>query len=116
MKQIPVFFEMIDRTAMVVKSKQPFKDWLKTIDPKIREKDADIDCNVYLLPGFDEVKEMEDWLKQNFDQFFCDQMNDWHTDESRWVKQRTFKMFKEWFDYSLHSMVFDALEDDIEKI
>ncbi len=29
---------------------------------------------------------------------------------------RTLKMFKEWFDYSMHTMVWDTEEDDIEKL
>ncbi|TSA34888.1 MAG: hypothetical protein D4R64_10935 [Porphyromonadaceae bacterium] len=116
MKQIPVFFEMIDRTAMILKPKQPFLDWLNAIDPEVPGNKQDNDYDVYLLPEFDEVNQMETWLKKNFDQFFCDQMNGWYTDESRWVKNRTIKMFKEWFDYSLHSMVLDTQEEDIEKI
>ena len=54
-------------------------------------------------------------VEKNFDQIFVDQMNYWYTLESMWVQNRTFKMFKEWFDYSLYMMILDTLEEPIEK-
>jgi hypothetical protein len=32
-----------------------------------------------------------------------------------WVQNRSFKLFKEWFDYKMHSMVWDTLEEPIDK-
>lgn len=37
------------------------------------------------------------------------------TDDDTWPEKITYKMFLEWFDVEFHSMVFDSLEDDIEK-
>lgn len=115
MDQIPVFFEYVHRTALIIKPKKPFKDWLSSIESDNKDFDIDEDPMIYLLPDFDEVSDMERWLKKNFDQIFIDQMNNWYTLESMWVPNRTFKMFKEWFDYSLHTMIMDTLEDPIEK-
>jgi len=119
MEPIPVFFEMVDRTALVLKPRQPFYDWLKSIEPDNNEPeklDNEEGPMVYLLPDFDEMKDVEKWLKKNFDMIFTDQLNNWYTDETIWVQNRTFKLFKEWFSYSLHTMVYDTLEEPIEKI
>ncbi|MBY0481019.1 MAG: hypothetical protein K2Q21_06675 [Chitinophagaceae bacterium] len=59
---------------------------------------------------------MQNWLKKNFDELFSDQLNKWYIDETLWVKNRTFKMFNEWFDYSMHTMIWDTLETPIKKI
>jgi hypothetical protein len=117
MKQIPVFFEMVQRSAIIIRPKQPFWDWLDGIHPGFKHHDEDDDDSpdIYLLPDFEEMKAAETWLKKNFDLLFCTMLNDWYTDESHWVPKRTFKMFKEWFDYTLHTTVYDTLEEPIEK-
>jgi hypothetical protein len=115
MQPIPVYFENVRRSALVVKHKQPFIDWLQQLDPEGVYSRINDDPDVYLLPDFDEIKEIESWLKKNFDLIFTDQLNNWYINDSLWVKNRTFKMFKEWFDYSLHTMIWDTLEEPIDK-
>ena len=116
MDKIPVFFENIDRSALVIIPKKPFHDWLISIEADNAGADLWKESTVYLLPDFDDEEDMEKWMKKNFDQIFCDQMNNWYTEESCWISKRTFKMFKEWFDFSLHTMIMDTLEDPIEKL
>jgi hypothetical protein len=36
-------------------------------------------------------------------------------DETVWVKNRTFKLFKDWFDYSIHTMIWDTMDEPIDK-
>ena len=115
MEPIPVFFDNVRRSAMVIKPKKPFIDWLSSIDPEDKNIDLSKDTDVYLLRDFEEVEQIERWLFKNFDEIFCDQMNHWYIDEEVWVKKRTFKMFKEWFDYSLHTMIWDTQEGLIKK-
>jgi hypothetical protein len=115
MEQIPVYFDNIDRSALVIKPKKPFTDWLHKIDNDQRLTDIMEDTEIYLLPDFEETQQMEKWLKKNFDLLFSDQLNNWYTDESIWPQNRTFKLFKEWFDYSLHTMIMDTLDSPISK-
>lgn len=116
MEPIPKYFDNVKRTAMLLKAKQPFFDWLKSIDPNDEPSELMKEGDVYLLPDYEEVKEMENWLKKNFDDIFSDQLNKWYIDEELWPKNRTLKMFKEWFDYSLHTMVWDTEVKFIEKV
>jgi len=114
MDPLPVFFDLTDRAALILKPKKPFLDWLKKYDLQDKDVDLEEDQDVYLIPEFLDNKEFETWLKENYDAFFCDQMNGWYSDETMWVQNRSFKLFKEWFDYKMHSMVWDTLEDPIE--
>ena len=116
MQQIPVFYENVRRTALIIKPKEPFFDWLTSVDKTTVVKESEQDHDVYLLPDFETIEEMEKWLKTNFDDLFTDQMNNWWTDENSLVQNRNFKMFKEWFDFSMHTMIWDTLEEEIEKI
>jgi hypothetical protein len=115
MEPIPVFFEKVRRSAMVLKPKKLFYNWLISIDPDDEQEEMDFESEVYLLPYFEEVKKMEAWLMKKFDLIFSDQLNNWYIDEELWPQKRTFKMFKEWFDYSLHTMIWDTEESFIEK-
>jgi hypothetical protein len=73
MNPIPVYFDFINRTALIIKPKKPFFDWLKSIDPEDDVLDDYMDDpDVYLLPDYEEIDQMENWLKKNFDAIFRD--------------------------------------------
>lgn len=72
--------------------------------------------DVYLLPYYEEIGQMQNWLKKNYDSLFTDQLNNWYTDETLWLLNRTMKMFTKWFEYSLFTMVLDTQRGRIEKI
>ena len=38
---------------------------------------------------------------------------DWITDESMWPQNRTLKMFRDWFDIEVHSMVWDLASEPL---
>lgn len=115
MEPIPVFYENVRRSALVIRPKSPFSDWLKSIDPKDEADYSLEEGDVYLLPDFEEVKQMDNWLKKHFDEIFTDQLNNWFVDEQLWPQNRTYKMFKEWFNFSMHTMIWDTLESSIHK-
>jgi hypothetical protein len=73
------------------------------------------DSDVYLLANFEDFEDMEKWIRKNYDQIFCDQMNHWYTDEDFWIQKRTFKPFNEWFEYSMHTMIRDTLDKPVYK-
>lgn len=114
MEPIPFFFESINRNAIVVKPKKPFFDWLNKLDPEdpINENE---EANIYLIKEKDSNEAIEIWLSRNFDQLFQNELNDWYTDENCWPPKRTYKLFKEWFDFEIHSMVLDLEETEITK-
>ena len=111
----PGNFEFINRTSITIKPKQPFCDWLHSVEPEHNFGDVLTDCDTYLLPDYEESKQVENWLKRNFDKLFMEQLNNWYLDETVWPKNRTFKMFKEWFDYTLCTMVWDTETKPLEK-
>lgn len=112
-------YQNLMRSAMLLKVKQPFKDWLHSIEPEEFNDFMDDQLNegeVYLLPDYETVKEMQTWLKNNYDDIFTEALNDWYVDEDVWPENRTFEMFNQWFEYSLHTMVLDTVKGTIRKI
>lgn len=115
MNPIEMYFENLHRSALLIKKQQPFFDWLLHYDAEMKIDEEVKEGEVYLLPDFETIKQMESWLKKNFDQIFSDQLNGWYTDEGMWPQHRTFKIFQEWFSYSLHTMIWDTQSGDITK-
>jgi hypothetical protein len=116
MEPIEQYFDNVKRSALVLKPQQPFFDWLITNDPTEKIEDLITESDVYLLPDYETVEEMEKWLKKNFDRIFSEQLNNWYVDDSLWPQKRNFKMFQQWFSCSLHTLVWDTQHGFIEKI
>lgn len=109
-------FKNLKRSAIVIKPAQPFLNWLLENDPEINLNLVDLEGDIYLLDDFETIEQIEQWLMKNFNELFAEQLFIWHADETMWPENRTFKMFKEWFRYSLHTMVFDTQKGMIEKL
>lgn len=100
----------IQRSVLVVRLKEPFRDWVKSIKPKVKQKEF-LKADAYLIPELDTEKQMEKWLRKYFDNIFRDQVDRWQEEGYLWIKQkRTFKMFKQWFDFSFHPMVYETIK------
>lgn len=109
-------FESVYRAAMVITPKQPFFDWLKKLEPSLEIDEEMQEGEVYLLPDFETKQEAERWLKKHFDTFFQQELCSWYTEPQLWPAKRTFKLFQEWFSFSLHTMVWDTLDEPLDKM
>ena len=104
----------INRCAIVVRPGQRFLDWLHEIDSTASDitlEDLCLEPRIYLLPELDSEADVERVLKQCFDTIFVDYLDGWHRDESVWPSPRSYRMFKEWFEWSYHSMLTDLAAD-----
>lgn len=111
------FYDNINRNAIVVIPKQPLYDWINGIYPEDSPATINDDDQgtIYLVKERVSNDATEKWLSRNFDDIFVNELNNWHQDENDWPEKRTFKMFKEWFTYDIHSMVLDMEETEIDK-
>ncbi|MBK6627085.1 MAG: hypothetical protein IPJ87_13325 [Flavobacteriales bacterium] len=115
MEPIPYFFESIDRNAILVRPKQPYYDWSRTAFADGKGASERDECNIYLIREMGSNADVERWVKKHFDELFVNELNDWCTDEERWPKDRTYKMFAAWFEVEVHSMVLDLEEGPVTK-
>ncbi len=97
------------RSAVVVRPRQPFVDWLRSVEelevPTITLEQ--LDKTVYLVPDYEDPNDAEKVLRRVSDDIFCRELYGWYTDESMWPKDRSWRVFKAWFDIE-H---FDVIED-----
>lgn len=92
---------IVDRSAAVLKPRQPFLDWLTHLPDNDIELSLDeirSDCTVVMIP---EVTEPEDGIAHIddiADKLFEMELASWVADESLWPQKRNLKLFWEWFD------------------
>ena len=114
-KPIPYFYEAIDRNAIIVRPKKPFYSWINSVSPDdkpVNEKDEN---NIYLIREMDSNEHILRWIKRNFEMIFVNELNDWYANEAKWPESRTYKMFSEWFDVEICSMILDMEEYGLTK-
>ncbi|OGF51618.1 MAG: hypothetical protein A2044_04285 [Candidatus Firestonebacteria bacterium GWA2_43_8] len=112
-------YPSINRTALIVKPLKPYWDWANSIEDGVpREQknfnSTEMDTTVYLIPDLDPT-EVNDHIEAMFPEIFEGELEAWWTNEKDWPKNRTFAMFKEWFDVSVSSLVYDTVEEDLVK-
>ncbi len=107
---------MLNRSAITIKAKRPFVDWILSLPESehITQDDIDEDRTVYLLPDITSDGCQEELIQEFYQRLFEEQLNDWYTDEQGWPPNRDVKMFKHWFEIEFHSIVLDLVGDSLE--
>ena len=108
---------MLNRTAVILKCKEPFIRWVNKSDsngknPDITQSDANEDKTVYLISD-DDGENIDNWVRLNFKSLFEAELEDWYRDKNLWPKERDYKMFKDWFDVEWHSVIIDTVGEGI---
>lgn len=110
--------QSINRTAVVVKPKQPFIDWLKSMpddDSDYGLKEVSEDNLTFLIPEFNSPDEAMEYIRERYGLILEWAFGGWAATEELWPAKRNWKMLNEWFDIEIHSEVFDLADGRIEK-
>lgn len=98
----------LNRTSFAIVPKKLFLDWLeKTFFPGKLPQTLLEENTMYLIDQLEDKKAVEKWLKKNYEQVFTNELNEWTDDQKDWPKNRTYKMFLDWFDVKICSMIYD---------
>lgn len=110
----------INRGLIVLIPKQPVLDWIMRVDPNpplgltLEELGQEQDGFLVSQRTIETVEDAQRWVYRRWKMFFERYVGEWYTEESWWPKNRSLKMFKQWFDIQYHSMVWDMSGDTIE--
>jgi hypothetical protein len=67
------------------------------------------------LQEIDTQKQLNAYLKKNFDKIFINELDTWLTDEDDYPEKRTYKMFTDFFEVVFHNMVLDLEKEPVIK-
>lgn len=104
---------MINRGAVIIRPGQPYVDWAAGLDDSGILPDPNDEPTIYLIPNYDDDAEAWELLAECYDAIFEAELEGWHTIESDWPSNRTFAMFREWFDITLCSCVEDLCAGEL---
>ena len=107
---------MLNRSAIVVKPKQPFLDWLHTADPtnhKLTLGHLAREPTIYLIPECDTEADIQEVLSELCEEIFAEQLAGWYRDEETWPRDRSFDVFCYWFELQHHSMLVDLSDEPL---
>ena len=108
--------DTLNRSAIVVKPKQPFLDWLHAADPTSLDLtllDLVREPTIYHIPECDTNEELAEIVRELCEEIFEEQLQGWYTDTSTWPHNRSFDVFFPWFNYQHHSMLVDLCEEPL---
>ena len=104
------------RSAIVVKPRQPFLDWLHTADPtshRLTLRDLTREPTIYLIPECDTEQDVHEVLRELCEEIFVAQLAGWFRDEQTWPQDLGFDVFCHWFDFQRHSMLVDLSDEPL---
>jgi len=105
--------QVINRCVITIIPRKPFFDWVNSLDagdPLTPENFPE--RTAYLVNDADD---MEAAVKKHYSLIFENQLNGMWTDPKDWPKERSFKVFKEWFAWEIGLLVFDLEKGAVRK-
>ncbi len=94
----------IDRYAISLKPQQPFLDWFNSLNPDNQMAETN-EASIYLVD--DGIKDLEKWLAKKYDRFFVMELTEYHEIKKEWPQKRSYKMFRQWFQINVSTIVYD---------
>lgn len=107
---------LINRAALVLSMKQPFVDWVDSLDkhiPKFTLEAINRESHTYLISEHDTEQKLELIIQGLYREIMELELSSFCTDEDCWPEIK-YEKFLEFFQVKVHSMVFDTEEEEIE--
>lgn len=104
---------MLNRTAIILRYREPFVRWINEADPYILDPAITIgsdEQNVYLIHQIEHRDELDEWIALNHEVLFESELEGWYTDEALWPKNRTLELFNKWVHVEYHTVVIDVVD------
>jgi hypothetical protein len=105
----------VNRSLLILKAKEPFREWVASLPGKhkITIRDINSGCKAYLIPEFEDDHQKDVILETMYSDIFVEKLFQWCIDDVKWPKNRTFTLFNRWFEPEFYPVVEDTAGSDI---
>jgi len=111
---------LINRAALLLRYKAPVVRWINEADPDSSDGpttigDVNDERTVYLIDdsAAEDPIGMERWLERNYEALFEMELEGWYTDAALWPQDRTYRLFREWFEPELNTVIIDTCSHEL---
>jgi hypothetical protein len=101
-------FDKIDRSAILVVPLEIYYNWGRCVNNRNMELDRP-EPEIFLIPGFESPEETTAFIETFYDLIFQHELEKWEADPAFWPINRTYELFKRWFEIKLVCNVKDTL-------
>lgn len=105
--------KMLNRSAISVKLKQDFVNWINALEPESNEgidlslEEVNQESTTYLIPELDETQDWQDFVEEHFQQIFANELRSWEENAHFWPDIQDLQVFQRWLAVEPSVMVFD---------
>lgn len=105
---------MLNRSAVAISPRQPFLDWLNYVEGGKRLTLDELDKTLYLVPDYEDPEDAEKVLRIVYGEIFRRELAGWYTLEDVWPKDRSYTVFKQWFNVEHFDVIEDLVDAPLE--
>ena len=105
--------KMLNRSAISIQLKQPFVDWINSLDEEgeqVTLEEVNLEATTYLIPELEDEEALEVFIDERHFELLENELLSWEDDESYWPADMDRALFDEFLDVKLSFMVFDLDE------
>jgi hypothetical protein len=113
-------YPLLNRCAVIVTPKQRFWQWVKKVSDGFDNNMVFevADSNIYLVPDYEFETNVElaieNYISQIYQHIFVRELEAWNTDPLNFP-EITYDRFQRWFTVSSHTVIFDTVNEPLEK-
>ncbi len=107
-----VAMAVVNRCAVGVYPSEQLLDWARRLELEVDAAGAREPC-LYLIPDYDTQEEAEEILSEVYETIFEAELDYWHRDIGAWPAERTYPVFRKWFDVRFYPLIQDLVADDL---
>ena len=103
--------KMLNRSAISVKLRQPFVDWINSIsdsgEDEVTLEDVNQESTTYLIPELEEEEDLEQLVEERYLDILENELFSWEEDDELWPEDIDRALFDEFIRLEPAFMVFD---------
>ena len=106
--------KMLNRSAISIQLKQPFVDWINSLnesgDEQVNLSEVNLEATTYLIPELEDEQALQDFIDERHFELLENELLSWEDDENAWPDDMDRALFDAFLDVKLSFMVFDLDE------
>jgi len=103
---------VVNRCAVGIYPSGQLLDWARGLDLDVDAAGASEPC-LYLIPDYDTQEEAEQILEEVYEAIFEAELDYWHRDTATWPAERTYEVFRKWFEVRFYPLIQDLVGEEI---